>query len=151
MGLHRRKDSVTTLHDCFFLTLNADDSWFPTALRNKSEAEFASRKDKENFVEYEFKEYKGSFYACCTLVDFGPTLNFRHSAWLRFTSKSGHSWDQDSIWWCSEADSGVVQENSLTISYWASYWDIMNLHLLPRSNVDPSCKKLYKYIWLLCP
>ncbi len=56
-----------TLHDCLFLTLNADNTFFPAALRDKCEAEFVSRKDKENFVEYEFKEYKGLFYArCCT-------------------------------------------------------------------------------------
>jgi hypothetical protein len=58
MGLLRRKDPVTTPHDGFFLILIADDTFFPAALRDKCEAEFVSRKDKENFVEYEFKEYK---------------------------------------------------------------------------------------------
>lgn len=33
--------------------------WFPATLRDKSEAELASRKGKDNFVEYEFKVYKG--------------------------------------------------------------------------------------------
>lgn len=35
--------------------------YFPDSLRAQSEAELASRKDKPNFVEYEFKEYKGHF------------------------------------------------------------------------------------------
>jgi dienelactone hydrolase len=60
VGLFRRKDQSRTLRTCFFLTLNADDTFFPDALKDKSEAEFASRKDKENFVEYEFKVYKGT-------------------------------------------------------------------------------------------
>lgn len=51
---------ICIVHYHSVLTLNTDDTFFPTALRDKSEAEFLSRKDKENFVEYEFKEYKGS-------------------------------------------------------------------------------------------
>ncbi|KAF9473996.1 dienelactone hydrolase endo-1,3,1,4-beta-D-glucanase [Pholiota conissans] len=37
-----------------------DDMFFPDALRDQSEAEFASRKNKDNFVDYEFKIYKGT-------------------------------------------------------------------------------------------
>ncbi|PPQ71948.1 hypothetical protein CVT25_002826 [Psilocybe cyanescens] len=37
-----------------------DDMWFSNSLRLQCEAEFAARKGKENFVEYEFKEYKGT-------------------------------------------------------------------------------------------
>ncbi|KJA16308.1 hypothetical protein HYPSUDRAFT_71469 [Hypholoma sublateritium FD-334 SS-4] len=37
-----------------------EDMYFPDSLRAQSEAEFAGRKDKPNFVEYEFKEYKGT-------------------------------------------------------------------------------------------
>ncbi|KAH9480066.1 Hydrolase tropI [Psilocybe cubensis] len=37
-----------------------EDMWFPDTLRSAAEAEFASRKGKDNFVEYEFKEYKGT-------------------------------------------------------------------------------------------
>lgn len=48
----------------FVLTLTTDDTFFPTALRDKCEAEFVSRKDKENFVQYEFREYKGFFTTC---------------------------------------------------------------------------------------
>lgn len=40
---------------------NLDDMWFSNSLRLQCEAEFAARKGKENFVEYEFKEYKGKF------------------------------------------------------------------------------------------
>ena len=42
---------------------------FSNSLWQQSEAEMASRKDKETFVDYEFKVYKGSFikfhlYSC---------------------------------------------------------------------------------------
>ena len=37
----------------------ADDQWFPTDVQQKAEAIFAERKGKENFVEYEFKQWKG--------------------------------------------------------------------------------------------
>ncbi|KDR77601.1 hypothetical protein GALMADRAFT_245751 [Galerina marginata CBS 339.88] len=37
-----------------------EDLFFPDTLRQQSEAVFAERKGKENFVEYEFKEYKGT-------------------------------------------------------------------------------------------
>lgn len=34
--------------------------FFSDSLRAQSEAELAGRKDKPNFVEYEFKEYEGA-------------------------------------------------------------------------------------------
>jgi len=37
-----------------------DDQWFPTDVQQKAEAIFAERKGKENFVEYEFKQWKGT-------------------------------------------------------------------------------------------
>ncbi|KAF8187740.1 dienelactone hydrolase endo-1,3,1,4-beta-D-glucanase [Pholiota molesta] len=37
-----------------------DDAFFPDKLRDQSEAALAGRKDKPNFVEYEFKVYKGT-------------------------------------------------------------------------------------------
>ena len=37
-----------------------EDMFFSDSLRAQSEAELAGRKDKLNFVEYEFKEYKGA-------------------------------------------------------------------------------------------
>jgi hypothetical protein len=36
-----------------------DDKWFPTDVQQKAEAIFAERKGKENFVEYEFRQWKG--------------------------------------------------------------------------------------------
>ena len=62
-------------HGCFFLTLIADDTFFPAALRDKCEAEFVSRRDKESFVEYEFKEYKGSFLSLYSFVLFSLKLS----------------------------------------------------------------------------
>ena len=41
--------------------IRVDDRFVPDPLRQESEAELASRKDKETFVDYEFKVYKGSF------------------------------------------------------------------------------------------
>ncbi len=35
-----------------------EDMFFSDSLRAQSEAELAGRKDKPNFVEYEFKEYE---------------------------------------------------------------------------------------------
>ncbi len=37
-----------------------EDMFFSDSLRAQSEAELAGRKDKPNFVEYEFKEYEGA-------------------------------------------------------------------------------------------
>jgi len=116
-GFAPKESFLSVLHDLlfFFWPLSADDTFFPAALRDKCEAEFASRKDKDNFVEYEFKEYKGSsFYAGTLATDFEPA--FRHSAWLRLASKFEHSWDQDGIWRRSWADGEVVQENSYMIT-----------------------------------
>lgn len=36
-----------------------EDSMFKPELRSKAEAIFAARKDKEDFIDYEFVEYKG--------------------------------------------------------------------------------------------
>jgi len=52
----------STLSITYLTTANLDDVFFSNALRDKSEAELASRKEKENFVEYEFKVYKGLFH-----------------------------------------------------------------------------------------
>ncbi|KAH7909894.1 Alpha/Beta hydrolase protein [Hygrophoropsis aurantiaca] len=43
-----------------------EDPSFAPAFRNEAEAEFAARKDKENFVDYEFVVYKGTAhgFAC---------------------------------------------------------------------------------------
>lgn len=34
---------------------------FSVALRNQAEATFEARKDKPDFVDFEFKDYKGKF------------------------------------------------------------------------------------------
>ena len=39
--------------------LNSDDMAFGKAMRDQAEAIFAARKDKPDFVEYEFVDYKG--------------------------------------------------------------------------------------------
>ena len=41
---------------------------FKKALRDEAEAVFAARKDKPDYVEYEFKDYKGALY-----FEFGPS------------------------------------------------------------------------------
>lgn len=38
----------------------ADDMSFGPKLRNEAEAIFAARKDKPDYVDYEFKDYAGS-------------------------------------------------------------------------------------------
>ncbi|KAH7925902.1 dienelactone hydrolase endo-1,3,1,4-beta-D-glucanase [Leucogyrophana mollusca] len=49
-----------------------EDDTFSAALRNKSEAIFAARKGKEDFVDYEFVDYKGTAhgFACRPNMDF---------------------------------------------------------------------------------
>jgi hypothetical protein len=39
--------------------LDAEDFSFSNKLQHEAEAAFAERKGKDNFVEYEFHEYKG--------------------------------------------------------------------------------------------
>lgn len=46
--------SLVNIH-CFIEVM-----FFPDSFGAQSEAELAGRKDKPNFVEYEFKEYKGA-------------------------------------------------------------------------------------------
>jgi hypothetical protein len=46
------------------MILSADDLFFPATLRDKSEAKLESRKGKDNFVEYEFRVYKGCPICC---------------------------------------------------------------------------------------
>jgi carboxymethylenebutenolidase len=38
---------------------SAEDNTFPTKSRQAAEAIFAARKGKEDFVDYEFVDYKG--------------------------------------------------------------------------------------------
>lgn len=45
---------------------------FSKELRLRAEAEFEGRKGKDNFVEYEFKDYKGIYH----LASFVPTSFF---------------------------------------------------------------------------
>jgi hypothetical protein len=40
--------------------------FFSDSLRNKVEAAFAGRKGREDFVDYEFKEYKGQWSVLAT-------------------------------------------------------------------------------------
>lgn len=52
-----------------------DDMVFPNSFRSECEAEFAARKGKENFVEYEFQEYKGMFTLFwCGLTSYAHAL-----------------------------------------------------------------------------
>ncbi|KAG2145889.1 Alpha/Beta hydrolase protein [Suillus clintonianus] len=49
-----------------------DDMTFSPAMRNKSEALFAARKGKDDFVDYEFVDYKGTVhgFACRPFLEF---------------------------------------------------------------------------------
>lgn len=42
-------------------SVSTEDTFLPPSLRIQSEAELSGRNGKENFVEYEFREYKGAF------------------------------------------------------------------------------------------
>jgi len=48
-----------------------DDMWFSDSLRARSEAELESRKGKDNFVEYEFRVYKGTAHGFASRPDLG--------------------------------------------------------------------------------
>ena len=37
-----------------------EDSTFPPDMKNEAEAVFTARKDKPDFIEYEFKQYTGT-------------------------------------------------------------------------------------------
>ena len=50
---------ICLLYTFFFKLLLSEDMLFPESLRLESEAVFAERKDKENYIDYEFKVYKG--------------------------------------------------------------------------------------------
>ena len=55
------------------LTYSTEDFSFGPKLRNEAEAVFAARKDKPEFIEYEFKDWKGPFrlsfeIICVTLL-----------------------------------------------------------------------------------
>ena len=55
--IHTHKLSVAVSSNVIWTT--ADDAWFNADLQLKAEAIFAERTGKENFVEYEFKQWKG--------------------------------------------------------------------------------------------
>ena len=57
MGLRRRYLLEIGLSE--ILKLLSEDLFFPDSLRLASEAVFAERKDKANYIDYEFKVYKG--------------------------------------------------------------------------------------------
>lgn len=46
----------------YVLTRSAEDMGFKKPLRDEAEATFAARKDKPDYVDYEFKDYKGKSY-----------------------------------------------------------------------------------------
>ena len=58
MGLRRRYLLEIGLLE--ILKLLSEDLFFPESLRLASEAVFAERKDKENYIDYEIKVYKGT-------------------------------------------------------------------------------------------
>jgi hypothetical protein len=51
-----KKDSLCLLHE------STEDICFGPAIRNKAEALLAAREGKNNFVDYEFVDYKGMCY-----------------------------------------------------------------------------------------
>ena len=59
MGLRRRYLFRELPFYKFYFKLLSDDMFFPESLRLASEAVFAERKDKENYIDYELKVYKG--------------------------------------------------------------------------------------------
>ena len=52
----------------------SEDMFFPESLRLSSEAVFAERKDKENYIDYELKVYKGT--SCTTSISSGYFFTF---------------------------------------------------------------------------
>ena len=44
------------------LIIQKEDEWFGPKLRAEAEAAFAAKKDKPEFVEYEFRDYKGKWH-----------------------------------------------------------------------------------------
>lgn len=73
MGLRRRYVFPRTWSELSFVEAHAtvpppptstDDMSFKKPLRDEAEAAFAARKDKPDFVDYEFKDYKGTRCPC---------------------------------------------------------------------------------------
>ena len=54
--------------------LLTDDVFFPEPKRNKAEAVFAARKDTDQFVDYEFKVYKGAPSLALVILELSEML-----------------------------------------------------------------------------
>ena len=76
--------------------MHVDDYLFQNSLRDESEAELASRKDKENFVDYEFKVYKGSFSSFISNLAF-KLMCRRHRSWFCCTPEFGNTRGQSGV------------------------------------------------------
>ena len=59
MGKRRRYSPYVQIFCGCEIWTTADDPWFNADVQLKAEAIFAERTGKENFVEYEFKQWKG--------------------------------------------------------------------------------------------
>jgi len=78
----------------------SEDFFFPDSLRHQAEAEFAGRKGKQNFVEYEFKEWKGKWLSNISslfLIHRTNLCSHRHTTWFCLTSESESSGNQRSL------------------------------------------------------
>lgn len=58
-----------------------EDMSFNPAIRNKAEALLKAREGKDNFIDYEFVDYKGLCYCTTTLQFFSPYF-LRYRPWI---------------------------------------------------------------------
>ena len=59
-GMDLRRRYLLEIDLSEILKLLSEDLFFPESLRLASEAVFAERKDKANYIDYELKVYKGT-------------------------------------------------------------------------------------------
>ena len=87
-----------------------EDLFFPDSLRLASEAVFAERKDKANYIDYELKVYKGT----CTSISLGYFFTFilhRNDPWFRIAGQFIGSRIEASPWRGVGPNSRMVQED----------------------------------------
>lgn len=111
MGLRRRSALLNNFsRPTTYCLRGIDDMAFTADIRNTAEAVFAARKEKPEYVDYEFKDYKGMLCPLSTTIS--PSLNCSrlqltpHYLCIRATVQlyDGSKSDRNRSWVCSPSE-----------------------------------------------